>query len=243
MTDSDKKNPKSTGLDKNAADSVSKDSGRRKLLKAGGVVASSALVPEKWQKPVVDSIMLPAHAQTSTILIGAVVLRGGSVVPADAADSLLAETGQGILDKIIQPASAGGAPMQVCAAFGKCARVGQPDSLNQVAFSIDGVGNTTLTSAGGLTYVGSLNGITVTNTFTDQSFTAANGSLSGSGCDPYGYNATIGGQCAPVTAPTPSPTAGSMSPTPSPTVVSMSPTPSPTVVSMSPTPSPTVTPV
>jgi hypothetical protein len=42
---------------------------RRKLLKSiaagsGAIVAGKSL-PEEWKKPVVDSIMLPAHAQTS----------------------------------------------------------------------------------------------------------------------------------------------------------------------------------
>lgn len=42
---------------------------RRKLLKSiaagsGAVIAGKSL-PESWSKPVVDSVMLPAHAQTS----------------------------------------------------------------------------------------------------------------------------------------------------------------------------------
>lgn len=37
----------------------------RKLLASGAVVATSQTVPDKWSKPVVDSVMLPAHAQTS----------------------------------------------------------------------------------------------------------------------------------------------------------------------------------
>jgi hypothetical protein len=41
-------------------------SGRRKLLKSlaagGGVWTTSKVLPESWQKPVVDSIILPAHA-------------------------------------------------------------------------------------------------------------------------------------------------------------------------------------
>jgi len=42
-----------------------KDSRRREVLKAGGVIASAYAVPEKWKKPVVDSVLLPAHAATS----------------------------------------------------------------------------------------------------------------------------------------------------------------------------------
>jgi hypothetical protein len=49
-------------------DKKSSDS-RRKLLKSiaagsGAVIAGKSL-PENWAKPVVDSVMLPAHAQTS----------------------------------------------------------------------------------------------------------------------------------------------------------------------------------
>jgi hypothetical protein len=44
---------------------------RRKLLKsiaAGtGVVVAGKSLPENWTKPVVDSVMLPAHAQTSPV--------------------------------------------------------------------------------------------------------------------------------------------------------------------------------
>ncbi|GJL82536.1 MAG: hypothetical protein DHS20C01_21700 [marine bacterium B5-7] len=41
---------------------------RRKLIKAltiGGVAAGTAKLPEQWAKPVVESIVLPAHAQTT----------------------------------------------------------------------------------------------------------------------------------------------------------------------------------
>ena len=45
------------------------DKSRRKLLKSiaagsGAIVAGKSL-PDSWSKPVVDSVMLPAHAQTS----------------------------------------------------------------------------------------------------------------------------------------------------------------------------------
>ena len=47
------------------------DKSRRKLLKSiaagsGAVVAGKSL-PESWTRPVVDSVMLPAHAQTSLL--------------------------------------------------------------------------------------------------------------------------------------------------------------------------------
>ncbi|MFH1152184.1 MAG: hypothetical protein V1793_00055 [Pseudomonadota bacterium] len=37
----------------------------RKLLIGGGVVAGAGLLPDKWTKPVVDFVVVPAHAQTS----------------------------------------------------------------------------------------------------------------------------------------------------------------------------------
>ncbi len=49
---------------------MSKKESRRKLLKTivagGGVVLAGKTIPKSWSRPVVDSVMLPAHAQTST---------------------------------------------------------------------------------------------------------------------------------------------------------------------------------
>jgi len=45
------------------------DRGRRNLLKklavGTGTVATLGILPEKWTKPVIDKIIVPAHAQTS----------------------------------------------------------------------------------------------------------------------------------------------------------------------------------
>lgn len=42
---------------------------RRKLLRSiaasGGAVATGKVMPESWTKPVIDTVLLPAHAQTS----------------------------------------------------------------------------------------------------------------------------------------------------------------------------------
>jgi hypothetical protein len=59
---------------------------RRKLLKSiaagsGAIVAGKSL-PESWSRPVVDSVVLPAHAQTSGCTITMVVLDpAGAPVP------------------------------------------------------------------------------------------------------------------------------------------------------------------
>jgi hypothetical protein len=37
----------------------------RKLLVGGGIVGASTQLPDKWMKPLVDSVLVPAHAQTS----------------------------------------------------------------------------------------------------------------------------------------------------------------------------------
>lgn len=43
--------------------------GRRKalqrLLVGGGIAGASTQMPDKWTKPLVDSVLVPAHAQTS----------------------------------------------------------------------------------------------------------------------------------------------------------------------------------
>ena len=44
---------------------------RRKLLKSiaigSGAVITGKSLPEKWARPVVDSVLLPAHAQASQL--------------------------------------------------------------------------------------------------------------------------------------------------------------------------------
>ena len=76
-------NRKNTAIDKTTQD---KDDSRRSLLKklAVGGLAGAAM-PSQWSRPVIDSVVLPAHAQTSDITIRAGG-GGGSApgpVPAD----------------------------------------------------------------------------------------------------------------------------------------------------------------
>ena len=53
------------------ADSKKITENRRKLLKSvaagGGAIIAGKTLPEKWTKPAVDAVMLPAHAQTSLL--------------------------------------------------------------------------------------------------------------------------------------------------------------------------------
>ena len=63
-----------------------KNEKRRKLLKSiaigSGAVIAGKTLPENWSKPVVDAVMLPAHAQTSVCTITMTVLDpAGAPVP------------------------------------------------------------------------------------------------------------------------------------------------------------------
>lgn len=45
-----------------------RDTARRRILKrlvAGGIIATGRMMPDDWHKPVVESVILPAHAQTT----------------------------------------------------------------------------------------------------------------------------------------------------------------------------------
>lgn len=46
--------------------SQTRRSALKKMLVGTGVAAGAAVLPDKWTKPVVDRILVPAHAQTST---------------------------------------------------------------------------------------------------------------------------------------------------------------------------------
>lgn len=54
---------------KNHTSEKDKNAARRRILKrlvaGGGIVATGKMMPDGWNKPVVESVILPAHAQTS----------------------------------------------------------------------------------------------------------------------------------------------------------------------------------
>lgn len=80
---------------------------RRKLLKtiaAGtGAVAAGKSLPENWSRPVVDAVVLPGHAQTSSRVYAAnlTVLLGSTE-----ATSRMAGNGRGLLDVLVPGANA-----------------------------------------------------------------------------------------------------------------------------------------
>lgn len=74
MTEKNKESTNSV-QDKNVS------SPRRDLMKvlaaSGSAIVAGQSLPENWSKPITDSVLLPAHAQTSTMtIIGRVVMSG-----------------------------------------------------------------------------------------------------------------------------------------------------------------------
>ncbi len=62
MSDEDNKKPEES---KNAKVQPEKRKTVRRLLTGGGIVTGAGAVGGRWTKPLVDSVLLPAHAQTS----------------------------------------------------------------------------------------------------------------------------------------------------------------------------------
>lgn len=96
------------------------DQSRRKLLKSiafgSGVVVAGKTLPDNWSRPVVDSVMLPTHAQTSGInLYGQIT--AGNIGQLDS-DTLMASQ-ESVLDNFISPTHAG----VPCYIYGQCASV------------------------------------------------------------------------------------------------------------------------
>ena len=46
--------------------SQTRRSALKQMLVGTGVAAGAAVLPDKWSKPMVDKVLVPAHAQTST---------------------------------------------------------------------------------------------------------------------------------------------------------------------------------
>ena len=95
------------------------DQSRRKLLKSiaagsGAVVAGKSL-PDSWTRPVVDSVMLPAHAETSeasdTDDTSIVIVSGGGGGTFTVTDNAI---GDDILDIFASPAHAVGLTTSYC---------------------------------------------------------------------------------------------------------------------------------
>ena len=95
---------------------------RRKLLKSialgGGAIAVGKTLPQSWTRPVVESVMLPAHAQASVpsvLSFSGTIFEPNGAIQADNTDandkSLLAK----VFDSVIPEAKAnGGYEFSIC---------------------------------------------------------------------------------------------------------------------------------
>lgn len=56
---------KDTSANQAATDSSDRRAALKKLLIGAGVMTGAHVLPEEWTKPVINSIVVPVHAQTS----------------------------------------------------------------------------------------------------------------------------------------------------------------------------------
>lgn len=54
---------------------------RRKVLVGGGVISAGAVLPQEWTSTVLRSLVLPAHAQTSSTMITSGQFTGSGAIP------------------------------------------------------------------------------------------------------------------------------------------------------------------
>jgi hypothetical protein len=95
------------------------DDSRRRLIKtffgAAAVTGTAAMLPQRWTRPLVEAVVLPAHAQASLIMFG-----GAGLVPVAIASidtgTRVAQWMQTVLDAAVPVAEAAGpSSITVCA--------------------------------------------------------------------------------------------------------------------------------
>ncbi len=62
----DKKTDNKEGAADNEASSETRRKAMKRVLVGSGVVATSKVVPDSWSQPVIDSVVLPTHAESTT---------------------------------------------------------------------------------------------------------------------------------------------------------------------------------
>ena len=218
--------------DGNSTEQLSSDQ-RRKAVRnilAGSSLTVGAVTSGKWAKPVVDAVIVPAHAQTSitTVLTG-----NANVSPVTTAP--VPQDGNGILDFFIGSAHAGVAPADPSLA-GACLTmtITGTTSFSLVVEFADSSMTTVMGTISGTSLSGSSGGITVTGSVDlAAAMPTAMGTV-GNGSGTFGFTLdTTSGSCTPVTT-TPAPTTA-----PPPTTTTATPT---TTTTATPTTTTTATP-
>lgn len=134
--------------------------GRRKLLKSallgGGAAATSLyLAPERWTRPIIQSVTLPAHAQTSPDTLGDGPWAGDAGPLEDVSLPRDRSFAQRLSDFLVQPAAAGIDEGDPCPSlFGICiSRTGSGSEIEvRIGFSVGTEISRTFTPAGDLTF-------------------------------------------------------------------------------------------
>ena len=177
---------------------------RRKLLKSiatgsGAIVAGKSL-PESWSRPVVDSVILPTHAQTSggassssiTLTSNGTITNVNTMAPVT--DNMVAEKNS-FLDSLVPSAHAA-----VCAVADQCGRVDFTGG-NSGVLIVSNVGDSPFILDGSNAASGTVGNIPYT---VQLDATRTSGSVAFQGaCSGYGVTLGTRGSCTPVTAPSP----------------------------------------
>lgn len=69
----------------------------KKILVGTGAAGVAAVAPQKWATPVINSVVLPTHAQTSLLSLNYSDPNAGAFTPADLLDSLVPSAHAGLL--------------------------------------------------------------------------------------------------------------------------------------------------
>ena len=202
MTDKKKTNSsKSVEVKKDLGLAASTRRDAVKNILAGSTLAAGAATSSVWVKPVVDAVVTPAHAQTSTVF----VVSGNAVVTVDKAGFAQSRN---VLDMFMDSAHAGPA---VSNFEGACVTMSGDTVAGTLTVDFVFFSGSPLSVTGAINPSGNFN-------FTDQGVTVAgaynptSGSASGTifaGLSSYAFTlADTAGACTPL-APTPTTTTAS----------------------------------
>jgi hypothetical protein len=128
------KNSERLDLLKKSAGGGALDSRRRalKVLVAGGALGSASLLPERWLKPVVEAVVLPAHAVLSIPEIATYTALAAVGIQVTQNDNANKDSLAKMVDSLIPEASAAIGDPRGNAGYYVCAVVDNPGGTAQV---------------------------------------------------------------------------------------------------------------